>query len=204
MVARHYRHAHDFVCITDDPVGIDGDIRIVPIWDDFKDLPGPHGVNCYRRLRAFSKEAAEIIGPRFVSLDLDWVFTAEVTPLWDAPVDFAITGDTARGTPYNGSMFMLRAGTRAKVWDTFDPLRSPARAKALGYIGSDQAWIGACLGPHERKWTKTDGVYSFRNEINGKHRQLPPGCRMVNFHGRHDPWMSHVQQQHPWIRNHYC
>jgi hypothetical protein len=27
---------------------------------------------------------------------------------------------------------------------------------------------------------------------------------MVNFHGRHDPWMSHVQQQHPWIRNHYC
>ena len=75
--------------------------------------------------------------------------------------------------------------------------------KALRYIGSDQAWIGACLGPHERKWTKADGVYSFRNEINGRTRTLPPNCRMVNFHGRFDPWDPMVQAQHPWIRKYW-
>jgi len=209
MVARHYRHPHDFVCITDDAKGIDGDIRTVPIWDDFKDLPGPNGVNCYRRLRAFSAQAADIIGPRFVSLDLDVVATADLAPLWDRPEDFVIWGDTARGTPYNGSMFLLRAGTRRKVWDEFNPRTSPARAKALRYIGSDQAWIGACLGPSERKWTAADGVYSFRNEIMpNPHklvpaRPLPANARIVLFHGRFDPWMPHVQREHPWIRQHY-
>ena len=203
MVARHYRRPHSFVCITDDATGIDGDVRVVPIWHDFAQLRGPNGVNCYRRLKAFSTEAADIIGPRFVSLDLDAVITADVSPLWDRPEDFVIWGDTARGTPYNGSMFLLRAGTRRQVWEKFDPASSPARAKALGYIGSDQAWIGACLGVNERKWSTADGVYSFRNEINGKRRDLPPNARVVMFHGRFDPWMPQVQAQHRWIREHY-
>lgn len=203
MVARHYPHKHDFVCITDDAKGIDGDIRIVPIWTDFSRLRGPNGVNCYRRLRAFSKEAADFIGPRFVSLDLDCVITADLTPLWHRPDDFIIWGDTARGTPYNGSMFLLRAGTRTKVWETFDPRVSPARAKQLGYIGSDQAWIGACLGIGERKWTRVDGVYSFRNEIMGRTQQLPRNARIVMFHGRHDPWHNHVRASYPWVREHY-
>ena len=216
MVARHYARPHDFVCITDDPSGIDGDIRIVPLWTDFKDLRGPNGVNCYPRLRAFSSEAADIIGPRFVSLDLDAVVTANLVPLWDRPEDFVIWGDTARGTPYNGSMFLLTAGTRTRVWETFDPQRSPAVAKARGYIGSDQAWIGACLGPNERKWSTLDGVYSYRCHIAkemppsrferpppGRPHVLPVNARIVLFHGRWDPWAPQVQKLNPWINEHY-
>jgi hypothetical protein len=204
MVARHYAKPHDFVCLTDDAKGIDGDIRVVPLWNDYHELRGPNGVNCYRRLRAFSAEAADIIGPRFVSLDLDCVITADVAPLWDRPEDFVIWGDTARGTPYNGSMFLLTAGTRRKVWEQFNPHHSPALARNLGYIGSDQAWIGACLGPHERKWSKADGVYSFRNEIQRHSRAgLPGNARIVMFHGRFDPWMPAVQAWHPWIKQHW-
>ena len=215
MVARHYRKPHRFVCITDDAKGIDGDVRVVPIWNDFAHLRGPNGVNCYRRLRAFSAEAADIIGPRFVSLDLDCVITADVAPLWDRPEDFVIWGDTARGTPYNGSMFLLTAGARRQVWERFDPEHSPAFAKRLGYIGSDQAWIGACLGLNERKWTTADGVYSYRvhisKELNGGRfpripglrHLLPENARIVLFHGRHDPWVPEVQKLNPWIRQHY-
>jgi hypothetical protein len=203
MVARHYARPHRFVCITDDAKGIDGDIRTVPIWTDFAHLRGPNGVNCYRRLRAFSAEAADLIGPRFVSLDLDCVITADVSPLWDRPEDFVIWGDTARGTPYNGSMFLLTAGARRQVWERFDPEHSPAYAKRLGYIGSDQAWIGACLGLNERKWSQADGVYSFRNEIHGKRRDLPANARVVIFHGKHDPWVPAVQAQHRWIKEHW-
>jgi hypothetical protein len=203
MVARHYRQPHRFVCITDDAKGIDGDVRVVPIWNDFDGLPGPNGVNCYRRLRAFSAEAADLIGPRFVSLDLDCVITADMAPLWDRPEDFVIWGDTAKGTPYNGSMFLLRAGTRTRVWTEFHPVRSPARARELRYIGSDQAWIGACLGPHERKWSDLDGVYSFRNHIVARRMPLPANARIVMFHGRFDPWHPAVKAQHRWVREHY-
>lgn len=203
MVARHYRQPHEFVCLTDDPSGIDPEIRTVPIWDDFADLPGPHGVNCYRRLRAFSAEAAELIGPRFVSLDLDVVLVGDVAPLWDRPEDFVIWGDVARDTPYNGSMWLLRAGTRRQVWETFDPERSPAQTRALGYVGSDQAWIGACLGPGETRWTTRDGVYSWRVHLRRGRDVLPAGARIVMFHGADDPWMPHVRQRQPWVARHY-
>ena len=204
MVDRHYRKPHDFVCITDDPTGIDADVRVVPVWDDFSSLVGPNGVNCYRRLRAFSAEAADIIGPRFVSLDLDCVLTDNVTPLWDRPEDFVIWGDTARKTPYNGSMWLLRAGSRKAVWDTFDPQTSPAAARALGYIGSDQAWIGACLGPDEPKWSTKDGVYSWRIHVKNQFKgSLPGDARIVIFHGREDPWSPDIQAAHPWVAQHY-
>lgn len=203
MVARHYRRPHDFVCLTDDPGGIDGDVRIIPIWDDYKELPGPHGVNCYRRLRAFSAEAADLIGPRFVSLDLDVVLTGDVAPLWDRPEDFVIWGDVARRTPYNGSMWLLRAGTRRQVWETFDPQTSPVRAKQLGYIGSDQAWIGACLGEGEAKWGPEDGVYSWPVQVRPFGGTLPPNARLVSFHGRDNPWTPGLAARHPWIAEHY-
>lgn len=205
MVARHYPDPHEFVCITDDSKGLDSGIRVIPLWDDLARIRNPmrRGPSCYRRLKAFSAEAAELIGPRFVSLDLDCVITGDLRPLWNRPEDFVIWGDTAKGTPYNGSMFLLRAGTRRKVWDDFHPARSPLIGRKLGYIGSDQAWIGACLGKHEAKWTAADGVYSFRNQIQKNGGALPPNARAVMFHGRHDPWCPAVQSKHPWIVEHW-
>lgn len=205
MVARHYRSPHEMVCITDDPTGIDGDIRIVPLWSDHANVMNPHGIrnpSCYRRLKIFSKEAADFIGPRFVSIDLDVVITGDMRPVWDRDIDFMIWGDTAVGTPYNGSMFMMNAGARSQVWEQFDPVRSPALGRQKKYIGSDQAWIAACLGPNEKKWTRNDGVYSFRNEVM-KTRRFPSDARIVIFHGQFDPWMQQVQLAHPWIKHHY-
>ncbi len=203
MVDRHYRKPHEFVCITDDPEGIDGDIRTVPIWSDHSQLTGPNGVNCYRRLKAFSKEAADIIGPRFVSVDLDAVILRDMEPVWDRPEDFVIWGDTARNTPYNGSMFLLKAGSRSKVWDTFDPLKSPDIAKRMKYVGSDQAWIGVCLGPNEPKWSQADGVYSWRVHVKVNGGRLPENARAVFFHGKDNPWHEDLQRAHPWIAKHY-
>jgi hypothetical protein len=206
MVARHYNAPHEFVCITDDPSGIDADIRIVPLWDDFASLPSPlgaRGPSCYRRLKAFSAEAAEIIGPRFVSLDLDTVIVGDVRPLFDRPEEFAIWGDTAPRTWYNGSFWLLTAGARTKVWTDFDPTRSPQLAKAAGQLGSDQAWLGYCLGPHEKKLSQREGIYSWRVHLEPRGGALPHNARMVMFHGHTDPWMPHVQKKHAWIRQHY-
>lgn len=204
MVARHYAAPHRFICVTDDPVGIDQDVEIVRPWNDFTNVPSPHGAknpSCYRRLRLFAPDIAQTFGERFVSLDLDTVILDDVRPLWDRPEDFVAWGDTnpQPGSHYNGSMLLLRAGTRRQVWDRFDPHTSPETAKRAGCFGSDQGWISYCLGPGEAKWTRADGVYSFRNDILGKRRTLPTNARMVMFHGGTDPWSLHAQHDHAWI-----
>lgn len=205
MVARQYPHPHRFLCVTDDAVGLDPDIQVIPAWNDFADVPSPHhGKNpsCYRRLRAFAPDIGEIFGPRFVSLDLDCVVTGSLEPLWDRPEDFVIYGDTNPRTLYNGSMVLMTAGARRKVWDSFDPTSSPHVAHAAGNFGSDQAWISHCLGRGEAHWTRTDGVYSYRNDLMRTDGKLPANARMVIFHGPTDPWGAEAQGL-KWVREHY-
>ena len=58
---------HEIVCVTDHPPGsFPSHIRIVPVWDDWKELGG-----CYRRLKAFAPEMRDVLGPRFAWIDLD-------------------------------------------------------------------------------------------------------------------------------------
>ena len=205
MVARHYPAPHRFSCVTDDARGLDEGIRAIPLWRDHADLPSPHGGNnpsCYRRLKLFSREAAEIIGSRFVCLDLDCVITGDLRPVWDRPEPFVIWGDTNPRTHYNGSMWLLTAGARAQVWETFDADKSPRRSKAAGQFGSDQGWISACLGGGEATWNKADGVYSYRVHLKAGKAPLPESARIVFFHGHVDPW-SPAAQSVGWVREHY-
>lgn len=207
MVRRHYPHPHRFVCITDDPAGItEPDIEIFELWPDFSGLPNPSGrknPSCYRRLRLFAGDVESWLGERFVCLDLDCVITADMSDLWNRPEDFVCWGDTNKQNPYNGSMWMLRAGARRRVWEEFDPRETPIRTKRAGFFGSDQAWLALALGPNEARWTAKDGVYSYRNEIErSQSRKLPADARAVFFHGRTDPWDSAAQRL-PWVKEHY-
>lgn len=206
MVRRHYRKPHRFICVTDDPVGIDPDIEIVPLWDDHSGLANPFGPNnpsCYRRLKMFAPDAAGLFGERFVSLDLDTVVTGDLAPIWDRPEDFVAWGDTNRGTHYNGSMMMMTAGSRACVWEDFNPDMSPKLAKAAGQFGSDQGWISYRLGAGEAIWTTDDGVYSYRNHLSRPPKPLPENARLVMWHGRIDPWSAPAQRL-PWVKRHYA
>lgn len=205
MVARHFQHPHRFICVTDDPAGIDPEVEIVPLWDTFSNLENPSGPtnpSCFRRLPMFGADAAKLFGPRFVSLDLDVVIVGDMKPLWLRPEDFVIWGDTNPTTPYNGSMMLMTAGARSKVFTEFDPVESPKKAQALGYFGSDQAWIGACLGRGEAMWTRRDGVYSYRNEIGTYRLELPRNAKIIIMHGQHDPWDA-IPQRQPWVQEHY-
>lgn len=212
MVARHYPQPHRFVCVTDDADGIDPDIEIVPLWNDFADIPNPFGhprnPSCYRRLRMFHPDAAHWFGDRFVSLDLDVVITGGLETLWDRPEEFVIWGDTNPGTLYNASMVLLKAGSRAQVWTDFDPKTSPALTVRARQFGSDQGWISYRLGKGEATWSTKDGVYSFRNQIAHNHNKgellqcdLPERAKVVFFHGHVDPWAD--GQRLRWVRQNY-
>lgn len=207
MVGRHYRLPHRFVCITDDTSGLDG-VDTFPLWEDYANIPNPggaHNPSCYRRLKVFAPEAQAWFGERIVSIDLDTVIVDDITTLLQRSEDFVIWGesDFPKTQWYNGSLWMLRTGTRTKVWTKFNPRHSPRIARKAGARGSDQGWFSYILGPHEATWGRSDGVFSYRKHIAPKGGGLPSSAKIVAFHGRVDPW-SYAGQQIPWIREHWC
>jgi hypothetical protein len=205
MVARHYKQPHRFVCITDDAKGLD-DIETIPLWSDHANVPSPHGggnPSCYRRLKLFDPAIEGVLGKRIVSIDLDTVIVNDLSPLWDRPEDFVIWGgETDKRSWYNGSMWMLTAGSRSKVWTTFHPHDSPRAALRAGRFGSDQGWISHVLGKGEATWTQADGCYSWRVHLAPKGGQLPENARVIFFHGKNDPWHYDCMQV-DWIREHW-
>jgi len=147
---------------------------------------------------------AQIIGPRFVSMDLDVVIVDDITGLLSRKEDFIIWGSVLRTTPYNGSMWMMDAGARKEVWDDFDPITSPIKTRKVNLYGSDQAWFCYRLGKHEKQWTPEDhGVYAWRSDIKKNAYELPHNAKIVFFNGHNDPWQPQPQRLSPWILEHY-
>lgn len=196
MLSRHIHVPHRLVCVTDDPEGIDSRIETVPLWDRCRSLGG-----CYNRLWVFSREAAELFGPRFVCIDLDVVLTADCTDLFTRPEDFVINSynpvrESENDQHYNAGLFMMDAGARASVWDQFDPDSTPAMLQSdPRVVGSDQAWIRLHLGKGEARWGNSDGVYEARQV----RYRLPSKARLVLFAGKRDP----SRFPYPWIRRHW-
>lgn len=200
MVLRHYQAPHRFICITDDPAGLDGGIEVVPLWDHHASVPNPTGggrPSCYRRLKLFDPAMAEVIGDRFVMLDLDCVICGDLSPLFDRPEDAVFWKSPTNEWPYNGAMFMANTGARPQLWQDFDPLESPKLTQAAGYRGSDQAWISYKLGWNEATWTDRDGVYYYGKIRN--RQSVPANARIIFTTGGSAPWTL----RHPWVRKHY-
>lgn len=204
MIARFYDRPHRFVCVTDEPEALPG-IETIRLWDDCARIPSRFGhsyPSCYRRLKVFAPDAGDLFGERLVSIDLDTVIVGDLVPLFDRPDDFVIWGesDYPHTTPYCGALWMLRTGTRSKVWTEFDEQTSPDLAWSHGCRGSDQGWLAYILGRHEATWTRRDGVYSWRKHI--KAGPLPRDARLVAFHGKQKPWDKHGQRA-AWVRQFY-
>jgi len=207
MIDRHFSGAYRKICVTDDAAGIEPGIEVVPLWPDFSDVPNPngrHNPSCYRRLKLFAPDAASIVGERVVVMDLDTVIVGDLTDLFSRQEDFVIWGqsDYPKTQWYNGSLWMLKTGTRPRVWTEFDPKTSPTLAAKAGKKGSDQGWFGYVLGPNEATWNTQDGVYSYRVHLSRLGWKLPANAKVVCFHGKVDPW-HYDAQQHPWVRSNW-
>lgn len=203
MIAANLKIPHRFVCVTDMPEGIE--CETIPLFDTPHVHTHPRQPNCYKRLNVFRPDAAEVFGSDLIlSIDLDFVAFDDLTPLITDD-DFRIV--TGMQSPYNGSMYMVRAGSRPKVWTDFDPVHSPVTLSTLRrkdgrpYIGSDQAWISYKL-PGARTWGPEDGVYQFfRVKQTRGTMQVPP--RIMFFPGLTKPWDVSMDRQWPEFRAKY-
>jgi len=247
MVNKNLSMPHRILCITDDPVGIDPKIETYPIWEDKGALETG---GCFVRLRAFSKEQEmmDLLGDRYVTIDLDCVITGQLDPLFKPYMDedLVLLLSTGKHTPYWGSMWMNKTGTFSRIWDDFNVndlvwynktngsggfFTHPEAVKKGFIVGSDQAWISACVYPDAPIWTEEDGIYSYRLlkkpkevsvkrwrkdpntnrkikvdkqiDVDGWGGELPPGARIVFFNGVADPSLASCQKECPWIKDHW-
>ena len=214
QVKRHYRRPHRFVCITDDPAGLDERVEVLPMSDtgleDLRTLLEPITKNgrrfyfpsCFRRLWMFSREA-EQLGERVFSLDLDCLIVGSLEPLIDDfPGDFVgwvrATNPRRQKPALAGAVYKLKTGSHPEVWDDFDPVESPAIARRAGYSGSDQAWMSYKLLPtSDCMWTDADGL--------GKPQMASPTSRdrILFTSGYAPPWSKELQARRPWVAEHW-
>jgi len=206
-VAKHLSIPHEFICITDDPVGVE--CRTIPLWNKCMDKGA-----CFNRLYVFSEDMRNLIGERFICIDLDVVITGSMDDIVSRPEDFVINqyydyGNTNRDQYYNGALIMMDAGARSHVWERFaedidgnvEMIKEKREQRKL--VGSDQAWISHTLGRGEAMFTdEDDGVMAYRLLQNDGHgKRLTKNSRMVFFAGVNDPTKSYYTNS--WIREYW-
>lgn len=190
-----------FFCITDDPSGLDNNINVVPLWDKCRHLGG-----CLNRMFVFDKSMSNLIGERFLCIDLDCVIVNNIDDILLRQEEFIINQFESKHSSnqlYNGGIFMMNAGCRQQVWNNFDYNTSPKKIKELhdqkGMVGDDQTWIQFVLGDKQAKFTHTDGVYDY-NFLNPKNI-LPKNAKIILLPGKFDP--SIEKDSVDWILEHW-
>ena len=135
MLERHLHMPFRLHCVTDNPTGIDGDVKIIPLeW--YTDTP-----RCRRRMIQYSDGWRAWVGPRFLNLDLDVVITDDVTPLFNVE-DMWKFWKVGYAGVYSGSVQLLRTGLMHDLWERYDS-NQESFPVSVGYFGtrtSDQ-WM---------------------------------------------------------------
>jgi hypothetical protein len=177
---------HRLVCVTKE-ADLPSNVERIEPPGEFEDIQpnwGPRKPNCYRRLVMFKRDAHKIFGRRFVSMDLDCIIGGPLDPLFDRPEDFVIFKGTVPERPYNGSMMLIRAGSRPQAYEKFD--QAGANVSGTTFYGSDQAWLAHILGPNEATWDESDGVWFFGQRYLAEVKRANP--TILFFPGKSKPW----------------
>jgi hypothetical protein len=188
------------VLITDQIVNHEADI-ICPIDDhrELLDLPG-----CLIRIKMFDAKWQQEIGARpgdrIVNVDIDAVITGSLDPLFDRDEEFVIMQgfNQTNPCPFNGSLWMFRAGERHDVWTQFSLEGFKTFGVPIHSIPDDQGWLHSRF-PDAGAWRTSDGVYAFKKIGWYGRRRMPRNARFVAFPGR-DP------AKYPecdWIKKHW-
>ena len=145
---------------------------------------------CFARLRLFDPafQAKHHLEGRIVNIDLDAIVTGSLDELFDRPESFVILhgGNASNPCPFNGSLWMLRAGEHEDVWRDFS-LKNAGQIKYHEFP-DDQGFFWHKM-PRAAGWKvgAESGVYCFQKPGWVTGEALPKDARLVAFPGWRDP-----------------
>jgi hypothetical protein len=220
MVERNLRRPHRFVCLTDDPTGIAPGIEHFPIpevgFADFDQrLPWSFG-HGWLKLTSFAPTLYDLAGPTLF-IDLDVVIVDRIDDFFDPPGVFVVIRewDKSDGTG-NTSVYRYTIGAHA------DALAHLAARKdeVLASVRNEQEYITGYLGKQglvsywPDAWCRSFKRHCVRRGLAQwfKPPQLPPGAKIIAFHGKPNPpdaitgvsgkWYRKVLPT-PWVAEHW-
>lgn len=189
MVRRNLRAGYPgrFVCLTDDPTGLDEGIETLPLPGDLETWWG----KLYMFKRGLFPD-----GNRVVFMDLDTLIIGDIEPLLNYQGEFATLKDFYFPNQVGPAIITWKAGGVAtSIWEEWDAQGRPRMA------GGDLVWINNLdQGHFARRIDKLQDLLpgyfcSFKADC---HPYPPKGVKVVCFHGQPKPdncatpWVSQV------------
>jgi hypothetical protein len=182
---------HRFVCLTEDPRGIDRDVETRPFTDD---LPG-----WWNKVALFRPRVHDLEGT-ILYLDLDMVIIRSIDPIARYPGHFLAVPTLRREGEFASTLLRFEVGHQRRIWDLFEPRAE----QVIREIYGDQNWINACclntdLHAYSDRvralWPEVTPERSliealprswfphFRGELQDAPDRLGPDARVIVFHG---------------------
>ena len=206
MVGRHLAHEHRFVCLTDDPAGLDESVEAIALPGD---LPG-----YWNKIILFRRDLFEP-GTTLLYFDLDLVVVDALDPLLEGETNLTIVKAFGVGAGFNSSVMRIRAGSLPHVYERF--IKDADAIIASGRFAGDQNWIfdqapdAALFSPgtivsykrdmpsHILLRAKKLGL-DFLKAPRWMAVSPPAGAAIVVFHGKPDPEDVMDAPYGPWKR----
>lgn len=203
---RHLHLPHELVCVTDDPVGLDADVRVVEMPARFSQTP-----RCRRRMVQYGREFRAHVQPRMLAIDLDVVVVGDLTPIVNRPEPIVCWRVRHAGV-YSGSFVLCNTGALDAAWVPYrdDPVHYPTRVQSYG-VPSDQAMLNFYLRRLRIPfWTEADGFVTYFGDgyerfehlgVGPNQPQLPAGARIVVLGSADKAVMDDARCA--WVREHW-
>jgi hypothetical protein len=207
-VRRNLSAPHRFVCLTEDPTGLDDGIATLPL---------PPGFSGYWNKISLFKDGMFPEGTTVLYLDLDLVIVGPLDVLLDDPGGLCVIRDwgTVSGA-FNSSVMRFEAGEYTFIYDRFRPKADEIVASGR-YVG-DQNWIYDQVEGKAKSFP-AGSIVSYKRDL-GAHvwpraKKLgldflkaprwmtvspPEGASIVVFHGKPDPADVMDAPYGPWKR----
>ena len=189
MVARNLTVPHRFLCITDDPSGVESETRPMAL-----DVPTWWG-----KVELFSHP----VPGRLLFFDLDTVIAGNIDAFaaYDGPF-CVVKPFIDRGGGINSGIMSIAPDFGRHIWKRFerDPEAAIKRAHDEAdppWNVSDQRWIELNVDHFDYWQDLLPGqVVSYKRDCRDG---LPPDARVVSFHGHPDPG----EVEDPWVLEHW-
>lgn len=193
-VARNLTQPFKFICLTDEPSGIDPAIQVIPVTNHR--LPG-----WWQKISLF-KPLAEIQG-RILYFDLDTVITGPLTDVASYDGEFAIIKPFYRPFGFMSSVMAFESGFGQHVWTEFmkNPeanMQTCAPAPHLNGAWGDQRWLEMCFDRADYVQDLFPGQFVSYKADALREGRIPVDARVVLFHGEPRP-----HEVDGWVRQYW-